>query len=200
MRGASPVAQRRLAILAYGSLIHAPGPALALRIAGVEPCITPFPVEYGRVSARWGGGPVLIPHSRGAVVRGALLLLADDVALGEAVEMLASREGLPDARGVVQVEMPGERLVLAASLPRNLPTPEMTPAGLAGRAIQSARLGSRNGVAYLAAALRAGVSTPLSPAYAQAVVEGLGASSLEDAERLVALAASASEGGEDGLG
>ena len=200
MRGASPVPQSRLAILAYGSLLYEPGAALALRIVGAEPCLTPFPVEYGRVSPRWGGGPVLVPHERGGAVKGALLLLADDVDLGDAVEMLALREGLEDARGVVQVEMPGGRLVLTASLPRNLPAPDMTADALAVRALDSARHGPRNGVAYLAGAVRAGVSTPLTAAYAARVLERLGAASLDEAERLVAFDRPARNGGADGLG
>lgn len=200
MRGGSPVPQRRVAILAYGSLIHSPGAALALRITGIEPCVTPFPVEYGRASAKWGGGPVLVPHDDGAPVAGALLLLADDVDLGEAVELLALREGLEDARGVVQVEMPGERLVLAASLPRNLPVPDMAPEALARRAIDSVRHGPANGIAYLSAALEAGVRTPASEGYAACVLEEAGASSLEEAERLVALPRSAPNGGDHGVG
>lgn len=201
MRGdASPVPQRALAILAYGSLIHSPGAVLAPRIASVEPCRTPFPVEYGRASRRWGGGPVLVPHARGGPVAGALLLLADDVDLGEAVEMLVVREGLEDARGVVAVDMPGERLVLAASLPRNLPAPDMTAGALARRAVASGRNGPRNGVAYLAGALRSGIETPLSAAYAAAVTELLGVGSLEEAERLVALDRPEADGGDDGLG
>lgn len=200
MRVGSPVPQRRLAILAYGSLLSEAGSLLATRIVGVEPCRTPFPVEYGRASARWNGGPVLVPHARGAAVAGALLLLADDVELGDAVEMLALREGLEDARGIVQVEMPGDRLVLAASLPRNLPAPDMTPDALARRALESAGHGPRNGVAYLAAALGVGISTPLSADYAARILDHVGAPSLEEAERLLALARPAPNGGSDGLG
>lgn len=200
MRGASPVPQSRLAILAYGSLIYDPGSELAPRITGTEPCRTPFPVEYGRASARWGGGPVLVPHAAGGPVAGALLLLADDVPLGEAVAMLALREGLPDTRGVVQVDMPGERVVLAASLPRNLPAPDMEPDALARRAVASAGTGPRNGVSYLAGAVRAGIVTPLTAAYAERVLARTGAGSLDEAERLVALARSTQNGGADGLG
>ena len=192
--------QQRLAILAYGSLLYAPGSALAPRISGTEPCRTPFPVEYGRASRRWEWGPVLVPHADGGMVDGALLLLADDVDLGQAVELLADREGLEDARGIVQVEMPGDRVVLTASLPRNLPAPDMTPDALARRALACARRGPRTGVAYLAAARRAGVATPLTQGYAERVLELLGATSLEEAERLVAFDRPGSRGGSDGLG
>jgi len=197
--GDSPVPQRPLAILAYGSLLYDPG-SLAPLVVGLVPCRTPFPVEYGRASGRWGGGPVLVPHPKGAPVDGALLLLADHLELGQAVDMLSEREGLEGPRGVVQVEIPGERLVLAASMPRNLPAPDMTPDALARRAIASVPSGPRNGVAYLAAALRSGVVTPLSPGYRDAVLAAAGAPSLEEAERLLALPRSEGRGMLDGLG
>jgi hypothetical protein len=190
-----PVAQRPIAIMAYGSLLYQPGAGLTMVIAGREPCPTPFPVEYGRASRRWGGGPVLVPHDRGAPVDGALLLLSPDVDLGTAIELLAEREGLEGTRGVIQVDMPGDRLVIAASLPRNLPAPDMEPDALARRALDSARHGPRNGVAYLGAALRAGVRTPATEAYAHRVLERVGADSLEEAERLLAFARSATQEG-----
>jgi hypothetical protein len=196
---ASPVPQRRLAILAYGSLLYRLGP-LSSVVVGREPCRTPFPVEYGRTSRRWGGGPVLVPHPRGGPVDGALLQLADGVELGAAVELLAKREGLEGTRGVVQVELPGDRLVLSASLPRNLLEPDMAPEALARRAVRSARAGPRNGVAYLRGAVEAGVVTPLTDAYAEAVLELVGAPSLAEAERLVALDGPAAAGRANGVG
>jgi hypothetical protein len=196
---ASPVPQRRLAILAYGSLLYRLGP-LSSVVVGSEPCRTPFPVEYGRASRRWGGGPVLVPHPRGGSVDGALLHLADGVELGAAVELLAEREGLQGARGVVQVDLPGDRVVLSASLPRNLPEPDMAPDALARRAVRSARTGPRNGVAYLRAAVGAGVVTPLTEAYAAEVLELVGAASLAQAERLVALDGPAAAGRANGVG
>ncbi len=181
--------------MAYGSLLYAPGAGLAMVIAGRRPCRTPFPVEYGRASRRWSGGPVLVPHERGGPVDGALLLLADDVELGTAVELLADREGLDGSRGVVEVDVPGERLVIAASLPRNLPAPDMEPDALAQRALESARHGPRNGVAYLNGAMRAGIVTPATAAYARRVLEAVGADSLDEAERLLAFARSATPEG-----
>jgi hypothetical protein len=199
-RDASPVPQRRLAILAYGSLLYRLGPGLAPVVVGTEPCRTPFPVEYGRASRRWGGGPVLVPHPRGGAVDGALLHLAQGVELGAAVELLAEREGLRGGRGVVQVELPGDVLVLSASLPLNLPEADMAPAALARRAVESARAGPRNGVAYLRGAVEAGVRTPLTEAYAEAVLELVGAPSLGEAERLVALDGPAAAGRANGVG
>lgn len=184
----TPVRQRPVAVLAYGSLLYRPGPELAAVIVDRIPCRTPFPVEYGRASPRWGGGPVLVPHPDGAPVDGALLVLAAGVELGAAVEMLAAREGLQGTRGVVSVAgVGGEHLVIAASLPRNLPLPDMAPEMLARRAIASVAAGPRNGVAYLRGAAEAGVRTPRTDAYAAAVLGAAGAGDLAEAERLVAL-------------
>ena len=199
---ARPVAQRSLAILAYGSLLHSPG-ALGPLITGVVPCRTPFPVEYGRASQRWNGGPVLVPHAGGAPVDGGLLLLAEHLELGEAADLLAEREGLLSSRGILQVEVPGqERLVLTCSLPRNLPAPDMAPEALARRAVASVHADGRlNGVRYLAAALAAGIVTPRTAAYRAAVLAAAGAATLDEAERVLALPRSEGGGGAaDGLG
>lgn len=183
--GPDPVPSRRLAVLAYGSLLHAAGPELSALVVGREPCRTPFPVEYGRVSPRWGGGPVLVPHPDGAPVDGALLVLREGVGLGVAVEALRRREGLPGAAGILEVRVPGaeDLVVLCASLPRNLGAAGMTPDALAGRAVESvAAGGARNGVAYLRGALEAGVRTPASAEYRRRILERVGAADLEEAE------------------
>lgn len=144
---------------------------------------------------------MLVPHPGGAPVQGAMLLLEPSVGLGAAVEMLATREGLPDARGIVEVAVAHERLVLTACLPRNLPAPDMTPPALARRAVASVPAGGRNGVAYLRRALACGVHTRLSAAYRAEVLRLTGAETLEAAEEgLVASSASRTEGGADGVG
>jgi hypothetical protein len=184
--GRWPVPGRPLAVLAYGSLLWEPGEVLGALVARREPCRTPFGVEYGRVSRRWGDGPVLVPHPAGDPVDGALLHLREGVALGEAVEALRIREGLPDARGVIEVQIPDrdDLLVLCAALPHNLTPAEMTPAGLAGRAIASVRAGgTRNGVAYLRGATACGVLTRLTAGYAVEVVARGGGGDLEAVER-----------------
>lgn len=197
------VPQRPVAVLAYGSLLHEPGPVLAPLVTDRIPCRTPFPVEYGRASARWGGGPVLVPHPWGAPVDGALLRLADGVTLGEAVEALRIREGLPGPVGVVEVVVPRAAgwTVICASLPRNLDRAAMAPAALARRAVASAARGERNGVAYLADALASGIVTPRSRAYAAEVGRITGCTTLEAARAgLLRLRPFADQEGADGLG
>ena len=195
-----PIPPRPIAILAYGSLLHEPGPQLAPLIVGREPCETPFPVEYGRASRRWNDGPVLVPHPDGGPVAGELLLLSPGLPLGVAVDLLAEREGLLSARGVVEVPMDGERMVLAASLPRNLPLPDMRPRALARRAAASVPRGERNGVAYLRGAIASGITTPRTAEYAEEILALAGASSLEDAERRLLALPRTSGGAMDGLG
>ncbi len=195
------IPQRQVAVLAYGSLIVDPGPELRALIVERRQCRTPFPVEFGRASRRWGGGPVLVPHGAGGPVDGALLVLSPTATLGQAAEALREREGLPTADGVVQVEMDDPRLVLAASLPRNLPRPDLRPEALARRAAASVAAGPRNGVAYLRLVMACGVRTPRTEAYAEALLRLSGADGLEEAERrLVALAADDPGGGVHGLG
>lgn len=202
-RAAGVVPQRPVAVLAYGSLLYHPGAELRAVIADRRPCRTPFPVEYGRASPRWGGGPVLVPHPDGGPVDGALLVLAPHVALGAAVDMLARREGMAGPRAIVEVHgLTDELTVIAAALPRNLPRTDMTPAALARRAVASAAAGPRNGVAYLRGAVEAGIRTPRTAGYAAAVLRATGARDLTEAERLVALPdfTERAPGGIDGMG
>jgi hypothetical protein len=187
--------------MAYGSLIADPGPELRALIVDRVSHRTPFPVEFGRASRRWGGGPVLVPHPAGAPVDGELLVLNPMVGLGQAVEAMREREGLPSADGVVEVGAIGAWLVLAASLPRNLPAPDLEPEALARRAAASVCAGPRNGVAYLRTVMDGGVCTPRTDAYARAVLRLAGAETLEEAERrLVAFADARNGGSTDGLG
>jgi hypothetical protein len=185
------MSSRRLAVLAYGSLIHEPGDELDGLTRARRPARTPFRVEYGRASERWGGGPVLVPHPAGANVDGVLLLLKDEVTLGEAVSALARREGA-DPKHIVEAMLGPGVTALVANLPHNLAEYEMTPPALARRAIQSAGAGERNGVSYLRAALRSGIRTPRTVAYAREVCAAVGTSTLEEAEqRLSSLVPSA---------
>ena len=147
---------------------------------------------------------MLVPHPVGGPVNGQLLVLNREVGLGLAVDLLARREGLRSGGGIVEVaDAGGERglVVIAACLPRNLPAPDMRPVRLAERAALSVATGPRNGVAYLARALAAGIETPATAAYHAAVLALAGAESLEDAERRLLAFPRPDDGEEtDGLG
>ena len=198
--GPSVVPGRQLAVLAYGSILHTPGPALSAMLDHRRPARTPFPVEYARASARWGDGPVLAPHRGGGPVDGGLLVLRRGVTLGEAVEALRVREGIPSARGVAEVapdDQGRDLTILTAALPANLASEEVEPRALARRAARSVGHAPRNGVAYLRNAIAAGVDTPLTGAYAQAVLELAGTTDLVRAEqRLLASRGRDRDGGD----
>jgi hypothetical protein len=193
------VPQRQVAIMAYGSVIGDAGPAIEALVVERRRWRTPFPVEFARVSPRWGGGPVLVPCAWGGSVNGALLVLSRGVGLGAAVDLLRQREGLPGGRGIVEVAVPGELLVIAASLPLNLRQEDVTPGELARRAVASVAHGPRNGVAYLRRVVDAGVRTPLTAAYERALLELTGAPSLNRVEQVLR-GPSVVEGGVNGVG
>ena len=171
--------------MAYGSLIHSPGDELAALIADREPYRTSFPVEYGRQSPKWGGGPTLTIDPRGGPVDGERLLLIPGAELGTAMDVLARREGIPSADGIVQVGG-GEVTQLTCALPVNLPDDQIDPAELARRAVDSAAAGPQNGVAYLRGADSVGIATPRTERYIQEVLQLTGAGDLVEAERLLA--------------
>lgn len=181
----------QIAIIAYGSLIHAPGNALAELVHESEPCRTPFSVEYGRQSAKWGGGPVLTIDPRGEPVDGLRMILKTGLALGRVIDVLVAREGIPSADGIVELHGRGGLTQLTCALPRNLETDDMAPAALAARAASSVSNGALNGVAYLRGAVQAGVRTARTEEYVAALLEKSDANDLSEAEaRLLAFSRS----------
>jgi hypothetical protein len=177
--------QPQIAIVAYGSLIYEPGEALAELVQETEPCRTPFPVEYGRHSRKWGGGPVLTVDPRGEPVDGLRMVLKPGLPLGRVIDVLALREGISSAEGIIQIDQPGPLAHLTCALPRNLATADMDPAALARRAASSVRNGDLNGVAYLREAVQAGVRTARTDAYVAALLAISAAADLLEAESLL---------------
>jgi hypothetical protein len=183
--------QPQIAIVAYGSLIYEPGEALAELVQETEPYRTPFSVEYGRQSKKWGGGPVLTVDPRGEPVDGQRMILKPGLTLGEVIDVLAAREGIPSAHGIIEIESPGALTELTCALPRNLEADDMAPAALAARAASSVSNGALNGVAYLRGAVGVGVRTARTDEYVAALLETSGGGDLFDAEaRLLAFSRS----------
>jgi len=58
-----------IGILAYGSLIIDPGPEIGPLIVRRITTVTPFVVEYARLSRTRGGAPTLVPHSSALPVK-----------------------------------------------------------------------------------------------------------------------------------
>ena len=188
-------------ILAYGSLIGDPGteirPVLKRRI----PTMTPFPVEYGRLSATRGGAPTVIPHSFGKPVQAEVFVLSESVSLDEAKDLLWRRETRHEGSGrtynesaapnaVVIRDQPGfcglaHVLYTDFNIEGKLENPE--PNALATAAIGSVVKAQtdKDGISYLIDLLDRGVETALTPRYVEHILALTGAASLVDARNLL---------------
>lgn len=189
----------RLGVLAYGSLIDDPGPELAALVVGRRDGVeTPFRIEWARRAATRGGAPTLAPVPvGGARVRGTLLELdpalplaaARDVVFRRELHIVGSGRRYDPARTVLRLaEHPGFAdldLVLSVALPVTLAAPR--PQELAAWAVASAcgatGAARKDGISYLAAVRAAGVETPRTAAFAEAVLARTGAADLADAWR-----------------
>lgn len=172
----------RVAIYAYGSLLHDPGTALAERIMEKSALESPWPIEYARSSVGRWGAPTLTLHASGACVSGALLVLKEGVAEPEARQCLWEREGKPLRTAIKTTSLPGYACVLYCQIEPNIDP--LTAEELARLAIESVpRAGSRNGIRYLADCMRVGIITPLTNAYEAAILRMTSAPTLDDAER-----------------
>ena len=191
----------RIAILAFGSLIEDPGEELRARIQGrVEGIQTPFKIEFARKSRTRGGAPTLIPvDDGGSPVNGVLLELDPSIGLAEAKDLLWRRETRKEFSGkrYVRPTDPGPNHVLVeckegfrgfvAALYTKIDANinPLTADHLAELAICSARseagANSKDGISYLASAMRQGITTPLTSAYEATILRETGAASLDEA-------------------
>ena len=195
----------RIAILAFGSLIEDPGeeldPRIRNRVEGVE---TPFSIEYARSSISRAGGPTLVPVDPGGLpVTAVLLELVPDVGLAEAKDLLWRRETRKEFSGrpYAHPADPGPNqviveciddfhdfdVVLYTKICANIEP--LTADRLADLAISSARgkVGARgkDGISYLASAMRQGITTPLTHEYVDAILRKTEAASLAAAHRRI---------------
>jgi hypothetical protein len=192
-----------LGILAYGSLIDDPGPELAAVVVRVikEGVITPFKVEFARTSATRAGAPTLIPVTTGgAHIPAQVLVLRADIDESTARDILWRRETgrtggalgnqtPPGANRVIErlQDFHGNSVVLYMRIGTNIA--RLTAQKLAELAIASAKSADlqegRDGISYLAAALRNGVRTPLTGEFEQEIKRQTGAISLAEALRIL---------------
>lgn len=194
----------KVGILAYGSLIDDPGPEIEGVVARVikDGVTTPFKVEFARTSATRAGAPTLVPvDTGGANVAAQILVLREDVDKSAARDMLWRREtgrtGVapvnPTSVGPNRViverlqDFHGVPVVLYTRIGANIVP--LTARRLAELAIASAKSASlpegRDGISYLANALRNGIQTPLAAEFEQEVKRQTRATSLAAALRIV---------------
>lgn len=188
-------------IMAYGSLIDEPGAELApLILRTIRQVTTPFPVEFARKSTSRGDAPTLVPHATGVAVQAAILVV--DASAEKATDMLWRREtrisdvsrrypgprpGNPKAVNVVSIsDVAGIDVILYTSIGANIDP--LTPDHLAELAIASVKTAKpgMDGISYLMSATANGIVTPLSEAYAAAILAQTGAADLAAARAQLA--------------
>lgn len=187
-----------IGILAYGSLLDDLGEELSGRIVRrIDGVRTPFSVEYARSSRSRDGAPTLVPVSNGGSrLDAAVFALDPEIDEATARTLLLRREShRADARATSD-DPPWIRRVhglaemetcLYAALDANLrdPTPQQL-AQLAGRsAARESGARRHDGISYLDAQLRRGVTTPLTEPYVEAVLALTGARDLGEAWQVV---------------
>ena len=182
-----------LAILAFGSIAEEPGAELAAAVTRRIEVETPFAVEFARSSRTRDGAPTLVPVSEGgAHVPASLLVLDDSVTAADARAMLYRREtgrlndtsaGFRAAWIAELAGFAGTSTCLYTALPANIQP--LTAERLAELALRSAAAPAgaerRDGISYLLQQKSRGLSTPLLPAYEEAVLARTGAPDLDGA-------------------
>lgn len=87
--------KNKIGILAFGSLITEPGIEIINSELDRINCITPFKIEFSRISSTRGNAPTLIPvknDEKGSKVNAVILVLKSNITLQEAKDMLWRRE------------------------------------------------------------------------------------------------------------
>lgn len=189
----------KVGILAYGSLIAEPGIEIGPLIGRRIETLTPFPVEFARYSATRGGAPTAVPHSSGKPVRAEVLVLADNITLTEAHNLLWRRETRNEGsartyresaqpNAVIVLDLPGfcglEHVLYTDFNPEGkIAAPD--PASLADAAIMSVGRAApgKDGISYLIGLLHAGVETTLTARYVAEILSRTGTNDLESALR-----------------
>ncbi len=170
-----------IGILAYGSLILDAGTEISPLIERRIATMTPFLVEYARLSKKRGGAPTVVPHSSGCPVKAEILVLPNSIPLEEAKNMLWRRETRREGSGQAYRERSSPDTVLIRDKPGfcclnhvlftdfndagKLSNPD--PKILAKAAVDSVAIAPRgkDGISYLMNLISAGVMTLLTPGY-----------------------------------
>ena len=83
----------KIGILAYGSLIDDPGYEISDLIIDRIKCVTPFSIEFARLSSSRDEAPTLVPVASGGKQVGAIILvLKEDIPKPVAESLLWNRE------------------------------------------------------------------------------------------------------------
>lgn len=187
----------KVGILAYGSLIDAPGEEIRGAIYDCIDCRTPFPIEFARKSKKRRWAPTLVPYDHGEKVNAKILMV--NLPICEVRNRLYRREIYDDTRSTPYPIRPNPKandvvvnflcdfedidIVFYAAIGANIN--DLTAAKLARLAISSAQskagIEERDGITYLINAKKNGITTPLSERYEAEIKRITGKRTLKEA-------------------
>lgn len=194
----------KIGILAFGSLINNPGEEIKkLEFERID-CVTPFKVEFARISSSRGKAPTLIPvreHANGKKTKSKIIAINDTTSLEEAKSILWRREchitdksknfkepEKPTSKNVLIGELENfcnvEKVIYTTFLPQD-EYKDLTPEKLADFAIESilskAGKEEKDGIRYLLSAKESGIETEYSKEYEELILSKTGTNSLREA-------------------
>jgi len=194
----------KIGILAFGSLIDNPGDEIAKATIAHQNCVTPFKVEFARISTKRSYTPTLLPVDDSAIgrsVNAKILILREDITIKQATDMLWRREvnKMGSENGYIEKPNPtSEQLqirnsdkfpefehVIYAYFSLQEKYLNLTSIQLAKYAYDSILLEAgeqkRDGIRYLLSAKKSGTITQLSEEYEFALLKLTGTKTLEEA-------------------
>lgn len=197
--------EHKIGILAFGSLIDNPGEEIEkIEIDRID-CVTPFKVEFARISSSRGNAPTLIPvadDATGKKVKAKIIVLnSDEITLDQAKSILWRREcHITDSSGTyTEPEYPTSKHVLIRECDNFLEVKKviytsfllqekytnMGPEQLADFAIESILSESgrkeKDGIRYLLSTKESGIQTELSEEYEEMILKKTNTKSLKEA-------------------
>jgi hypothetical protein len=197
---ANLIAKMAIGILAYGSLITDPGAEIEPRITQRIFALTPFPVEFARLSASRGLAPTVVPFSRGWAVKAEVLQLSQTTSVSLAKDLLWRREVRKIGSGFRYREASGSNAVLIRDLMSfcgidqvlytdfrpNGKLANVDPEELARASIKSVSKATpgRDGITYLMDLIAGDVITEQTAAYKARILELSGARDLSQAREI----------------
>lgn len=194
----------KIGILAFGSLIEFPGKEIEeIEIGRIE-CVTPFNVEFARISSTRGYAPTLIPifdNSKGLKVNAKIIIIDSKVSIENAKSILWRREcqKIEKSENYNEPKNPTSKNVMIGELDNFCNVEkviftyfiiqedykDLNPLNLADYAIKSAQSQAgkeaKDGISYLISTKKHGILTELGEDYEKEILNKTNTNSLENA-------------------
>jgi hypothetical protein len=186
-----------IGILAYGSLIQDPEVEIQPLVERRVKTVTPFPIEYARLSRSRGGGPTVVPHPAGGPASAEILVLREGVSLDQAKDFLWRREVQKEGTGRLYApgntrnsvlvkdwrDYEGVTHVLYTDFPEagKVATPSAELLAQAAVASVAKAPGGKDGITFLLQLVASGVETPLTAGYSAEILRLSDAVTLQQA-------------------